>query len=76
MKKNNRSVLLNQIPLTAQRFLSLLLGIDLIQGRFIKQYHLRIFCAECMDGILSEMFNYGNCLYALYVKKKIQETYR
>lgn len=64
----NRGELIYHLPLTIQRLLRKLLGVEPKSGRFIKHYPLRIINATFIDGVLSQTLSRGDGLYAFLRK--------
>ena len=64
-----RGELLYHLPIVVQDFLWKLLGRDPVGSRFIKYYFLRMLYAPFFDGVLSEIFGYGDCLYVFFQKR-------
>lgn len=68
----NRGALIYHLPVTVQNLLRKTFGTDPLSGRFIKYYTPRIIYAIVFDGLLSQVFSYGECIYA-FMRKGSEE---
>jgi SAM-dependent methyltransferase len=64
----NRGEMIYHLPSPVQRLLRKLLGVEPMNGRFIKHYTPRIINAFVFDGILSQKLSYGDGLYTFMRK--------